>query len=207
MILYTDATTPFGRKCLVAALERAIVLEECFVSLADPGEFLEINPLNQIPALAAEADVCHFDSDVILQYLDTRHDGPSLIPATERFRHLTAIHLANGVIESTLLRIMETRRPAGEKSPGFIAHLEARIARGIDRMARDRTAPTSGPLSAEEITTAVALDYVDFRHPHDWRSTAPNLAAWHEAIAARPSFSLSRPTRDAPTHSPPRFAA
>ncbi len=65
MILYTDAATPFGRKCLVAALERDIVLEERFVALADPGDFLEINPLNQIPALVDEGTCC-FDSDVIL---------------------------------------------------------------------------------------------------------------------------------------------
>ena len=51
MILYTDATTPFGRKCIVATLERDIPLAERFIKLSEPGVFLEINPLNQIPAL------------------------------------------------------------------------------------------------------------------------------------------------------------
>ena len=70
MILYTDATTPFGRKCLVAALERNIALEERFVNLSDPQEFLFVNPLNQIPALSV-GQQNYFDSDVILQFLDT----------------------------------------------------------------------------------------------------------------------------------------
>ena len=48
MILYTDATTPFGRKCVIAALEHEIALEERFIKLSEPGDFLEVNPLNQI---------------------------------------------------------------------------------------------------------------------------------------------------------------
>jgi glutathione S-transferase len=34
----------------------------------------------------------------------------------------------------------------------------------------------------------VALQYVDFRYAHDWRSAVPNLARWHAGIAARKSF-------------------
>ena len=103
MILYTDATTPFGRKCVIAALEREIPLEERFIKLSEPGDFLEVNPLNQIPALFVERGKCYFDSDVILDYLDTLHEGSPLIPEPNRFECKTAIHLANGVIESTLL--------------------------------------------------------------------------------------------------------
>ena len=86
MILYTDATTPFGRKCLVAALERNIVLEEKFVKLSDPKGFLCVNPLNQIPALTT-CNEKYFDSDVILQFLDTLHKGPPLIPEENKFKH------------------------------------------------------------------------------------------------------------------------
>ena len=42
MILYTDATTPFGRKCVIAALEREIPLEERFIKLSEPGDFLRL---------------------------------------------------------------------------------------------------------------------------------------------------------------------
>ena len=67
MILYTDETTPFGRKCLVAALERNIVLEEIFVKLSDPKEFMLINPLNQIPALSVGQQK-YFDSEMWCQF-------------------------------------------------------------------------------------------------------------------------------------------
>ena len=45
----------------------------------------------------------------------------------------------------------------------------------------------------------VALQYVDFRYPHDWRSSAPKLKTWHAAIAARPSFTKTQP----PDFTPP----
>lgn len=197
MILHSDATTPFGRKCMVAALERGIALEERFVDLANPGDYLAVNPLNQIPALTTENGAHLFDSDVILQYLDTRHDGPPLIPDDDRFSAMTQIHLANGVIEATLLRIMEIRRKDGERSPGFISHLEARVGRGLAAM--EAAAPSAdGPLSAFGISAAAALEYVDFRYEHPWRKAAPKLADFLTAVAERPSMAATRPTRTAP---------
>lgn len=197
MILHSDATTPFGRKCMVAAMERGIPVEERFVDLADPGDYLTVNPLNQIPALTTDAGAHLYDSDVILQYLDTLHGGPPLIPQTDRFGELARIHLGNGVIESTLLRIMELRRPDGEKSQSFVAHLEARIARGLASL--ETLAPSGdGALTAFAITTAAALEYVDFRYSHDWRAGHPRLAAFHAAVADRPALAATRPTRTGP---------
>ena len=68
-------------------------------------------------------------------YLD---EGSPLIPALNRFECKTAIHLANGVIESTLLRTMELRRPECQQSKTYVAHLEARVMRGINTMEKKR---------------------------------------------------------------------
>lgn len=202
MILYTDASTPFGRKCLVAALERGIAMEERFIDLANPGKFAVTNPLIQIPALEIDGGDVYFDSDVIQQYLDTCHSGPALIPDEDRFGHLTRIHLANGVIESTLLRRMESVRPEGERSAKFMSHLEARISRGLNRLDKLRKPATDAPLTAEDITLLCALDYVDYRYPHDWRSGAKKLASWLEKAAERPSARVSLPGRTEAVNSP-----
>ena len=202
MILYTDASTPFGRKSLLAALERGIPIREEFVSLSDPGPFAEVNPLVQIPALKGADGEVYFDSDVIFQYLDTCHKGPPLIPADDMFARMTRIHLANGVIEATLYRRMETVRPAGEQSPSFITHLEARIARGLARLESHCGEAHDGPLDAEGITRLCALDYVDFRHPHDWRAAHPRLAAWHAQVSERGTAQVSKPGRTDPVAAP-----
>jgi len=196
MILYTDATTPFGRKCIIAALERDIPLEERFIKLSEPGAFLDINPLNQIPALFIQSGQYYFDSDVILEYLDTLHERSPLIPDLNKFECKTAIHLANGIIESTLLRTMELRRPEGQQSKTYVTHLEARVMRGIKTMEKKRETTIADCLNGEEITTAVALSYVDFRFSTEWRKSAPTLEEWFEKVSRRKSMELTTPTRE-----------
>ena len=44
-------------------------------------------------------------------------------------------------------------------------HLEARVMRGIDTMEKKREITMGDWLNGEEITTAVALSYVDFLSP------------------------------------------
>ena len=198
MILYTDATTPFGRKCIIGALERDIPLEERFIKLSEPGDFLNINPLNQIPALFIQPSQYYFDSDVILEYLDTLHERSPLIPDSNKFECKTAIHLANGIIESTLLRTMELRRPEGQQSKTYVTHLEARVMRGIKTMEKKRETTIVDCFNGEEISTAVALSYVDFRFSTEWRKIAPTLEEWFDKVSRRESMELTTPTRERP---------
>ena len=44
-----------------------------------------------------------------------------------------------------------------------------------------------------QITTAVACGYDEWRYGPDWRSAAPKLADWYDAIAARPSLKATAP--------------
>jgi glutathione S-transferase len=39
----------------------------------------------------------------------------------------------------------------------------------------------------------VALQYTDFRYPHDWRGRHPALARWVAGITSRPSFEQTLP--------------
>jgi hypothetical protein len=49
---FNDATSPFGRKIVVACLERSIPLQEEFVDIYAAGPIDRLNPLRQIPTLA-----------------------------------------------------------------------------------------------------------------------------------------------------------
>ncbi|GIR55005.1 MAG: hypothetical protein CM15mP62_24760 [Rhodospirillaceae bacterium] len=75
---------------------------------------------------------------------------------------------------------MELRRPECQQSKTYVAHLEARVMRGIDTMEKKREITIGDWLNGEEITTAVALSYVDFRFSTEWRKTAPTLETWFE---------------------------
>ena len=118
-------------------------------------------------------------------------------------RGIDAVEAAGNSEElSVLFRRMETVRPDGEKSPGFIAHLEARIARGLARLESHCGEPHGEPLDAEEITRLCALDYVDFRHPHGWRDNHPKLAAWLAGVSERGTAQVSKPGRTDPVAAP-----
>jgi glutathione S-transferase len=91
---------------------------------------------------------------------------------------------------------MELRRPESRQSPDVNKRREIKIARAIE-FAEEHTSSgaylATGRLTLADIALAVALEYIDFRYPHDWRSPNPRLAAWHEGIGARPAFVATRP--------------
>jgi hypothetical protein len=43
----------------------------------------------------------------------------------------------------------------------------------------------------------VALQYTDFRYPHEWRGRAPKIAQWHAGIVRRKSFRKTLPPEPA----------
>lgn len=198
MKIFNDATSPFGRKTVVAAMERAIAAEEVFVDLNSTA-LDRWNPLRQIPTLVLTNGTAIYDSDVIVQFLDRQHGGDPLIPADAAPAVLTRMSLANGLMEATLLRRVETLRPDGERSPAFIAKMEAKIGRVLEALSADLSALKSAakPLRADQITTAVALGYVDFRFNDEWHGKHPALRAWYADIAGRRSMVLTAPTRSA----------
>lgn len=200
MKLLSDATTPFGRKVLVAAIERAVVLDEVFVPLDGSGPLGDFNPLRQIPTLVLGDGRALYDSDVIIEYLDTCHQEERLIPESHRFDVLTRMALGSGLIEATLLRRIETVRIPQEQSPAFIAKMEQRILRVLAALDSQwaTLANASGVLRADQITVACALGYVDFRYGDTWHAKHAALSAWFADVAARPSMIATAPSRSTP---------
>jgi glutathione S-transferase len=197
MKLLNDATSPFGRKILVAAMEHSISLEEEFVDIGAAGPLDRVNPLRQIPALVTDENEPVYDSDVILQFLDRMHIGGRLFPEGD-WPVLTRTSLANGLIEATLQRIMELRRPAQEQSRTFIEKMEARISRVLHQLDGTADLLAGDLVRADQITTACALEYVDFRFRRDWRDQFPALAGWLATASRRSSMAGTAPTRTAP---------
>ncbi len=200
MKLYNDATSPFGRKTIVCAIERRIPVEEVFLDL-NKAEFLDKwNPLRQIPTLVTSDDIVVYDSDVIVQFLDKRHDHSSLIPEADAPGVLTRMSRANGLMEATLTRLIETRRAEGQRDTNVISKLEARIWRVIGSIEQDleQLTVTGDQLRAYQVTTAVAMGYVNFRFTEAWHEKHKALSRWYSGIASRRSMALTVPSRTTP---------
>jgi len=198
MKLYGSLTSPFVRKARVLIKEKNL---PCEFVVADPteagGAVRTRNPLWQVPVLDRDDGDALFDSPVIVEYLDGLA-APALLAASgeSRWRILRWQALADGILEAVVARFLETRRPIALQSSDQMSFQEGRVAAAL--------AFASSRLSGEpylvenrftlaDIALAVALEYIDFRYPHDWRTQHPRLAFWLAGISARQSFSETVP--------------
>ena len=201
MKLYHSPASPFVRKALVAAhetglAERIEIVTVALTPVASNAELDEENPLGKIPALILEDGTALFDSPVICEYLDTRHDGPRLFPAggPERWTALRRQALADGLLDAAILCRYETfLRPAERQWTDWVDGQRAKFRRALDAL--EGEADSFGDaVDIGTIAAGCAADYLDFRSLDDgWRDTRPRLAGWLDGFVERPSMQATRP--------------
>ena len=194
MQLITLPLSPFGRKAHIVALEKGLDPQVVAPpSAADPSVVAK-NPLAKIPVLALATGEAIYDSPVICEYLDAIGTGPALIPSGDaRWPVLRRTALADGIMDAAVASRQESIRPDGERSQAFIDQQRDLNLRAVAAAEADLASFGSGA-RLDAIALAVALTYLDIRHPGiAWRDGAPKLAAWHEEMERRPSFVATMP--------------
>ncbi|PTX00388.1 glutathione S-transferase [Pararhodobacter aggregans] len=202
MTLHQSPTSPYVRKVMVL-LHEAGALDSVRLSFAsgspvDPGSIpLGANPLGKIPALERDDGCTLYDSRVICRYLATTTpkaaalypEGPAL------WETLTLEATGDGILDAALLMRYETViRPAEGQSEAWVDGQWQKIARSLTALESRWMAHLQGPLTMGSIAVACALGYLDFRHDaRGWRNGHPQLAAWYEAFAKRPSMQATIP--------------
>ena len=206
MKLHGSPTSPYVRKARVLLAEKQAQYE--FIE-EDPwpadSPIPSRNPLGKVPALDTGDGNYLFESPLIVQYID-QTVGKPLEPKrkSEHFwKHQWWMALAQGILDAAVTRIVETRRPPEKQMQEKLEREEARIHRAI--AAAEKAHEGGKYLVGKRLTLAdlmmgVALQYVDFRFPHEWRKSAPKLAKWHRGITKRPSFQETLP----PGFTPPK---
>ncbi len=198
MKLYGHATSPYVRKVRIALREKNIRFEWIEESPHDAGNHIvALNPLGKVPVMEADDGQVFFDSALIIEYIDTL-TPERLIPGTtpERLRALLWNTLGMGLVDATAARLLEGRRPAPQKSQEFITRQEDKIARALawaDKADRGAAYLVGERFSIADLGLALALEYIDFRYPHDWRGKHPRLARWLAGISTRGSFAETVP--------------
>jgi glutathione S-transferase len=190
MKLFINRPSPYGRKVLVAAYEKNIVPRLEIVSVdpwSDPAELIAASPIGKVPALIMDDETVLADSTLIVSYFDEIGSGDTLF-GTDRFAVLGRVAIAQGLIDAAFATVIERRRPADKQWDGWIA----RQRRAIDRIVAAVTASRQFDLG--DVTLACGLSYLDFRLPDvTWRAARPDLAAWLDDVARRPSMQVSTP--------------
>ena len=193
MKLYGSETSPYVRKLRILIKEKHIPCEFIIEGPADAaGHVAALNPLGKVPVLLRDGGDVLFDSPVIAEYLDSLQGEP-LLPLTGEARWVTQRWhaLAQGIMDAVVARMLEGRKPAEKQTPEVIRKQEGKIDAALkyaDHNRHDATYLVDDRFSLADIAMGVAIEYVDLRYPHDWRTQYPRLALWQMGMARRTSF-------------------
>jgi len=136
MRLYMSLTSPYARKVRVALIEQnaADQVEEVVVDpFEPPPELLAANPLSKIPTLITDRGEALPDSNLILDYLQSRYAGLAPLPrGSQRWAMLRLRQLAEGVIDAAVATVVEKRRPESIVYAPYLDRQAAAIRRAIE---------------------------------------------------------------------------
>ncbi len=199
MRLYITEGSPYARIVRVVILEKG--LGNRVEIIAAPtrmanSPYYQINPSGRVPYLIREDGVGLEESALICAYLDHLQGNPVFDwPAGDagwEARRLDA--LARSLMDGLAVWSREITRPPDERSPTVLAHEAQRSLRMADLWESQIDHPLMcGALNPAQIALACALG-LEARNPDlKWRPGHPQLCAWFDCIAVRPSFVATAP--------------
>jgi len=198
MKLFASTTSPYARKVRIVLIEHKIPFEFVAESPADPNSHVAtLNPLGKVPLLQRDDGEILFNSPMIVEYLDGMVAEPLLPADREQRWQVQRWHaLGDGIADAVVAHMLEERRDESKRDQSYLDRQKLKIANGL-QFASDHLPVAEylfdGRLTLADIAMAVALDYIDFRYPHQWRETHPDLADWYRRISQRPSFMETLP--------------
>ena len=204
MTLHWSPRSPYVRKVVIAIAEMGLQDRVRTVRTVAGGttphlELMKINPVGKIPTLELPDGTAIYDSPVIIEYLDTLHDGPKLYPIAwpERLTALRRHALGQGMLDNALPLLGEGFRPPERQSEPHKALWRTKLIACMAALEDEAEALSSSRFSVGHLAIGVALAYLDFRFADlAWRDGHPELAAWHATFNARPAVQANMPVDD-----------
>ncbi len=204
MRLISATPSPYARKVRIALAEKGIPFElHTEVPWNDDTSLPQFNPLEKLPVLIPDGGEPLFQSSYILEWLERRHPEPPLLPEDDdgilAAKRLEVI--ADGVCDAVILVMFERMRPQGHVSEAWILRQRRKIDGGVAALAEavgSRRFAVGDRFGLADIAIGSVLGYLGVRFPEkDWRGAYPALAAYADALFARPSFVDSVPVAQA----------
>ena len=200
MKLIFSPASPFVRKVRVMVHEAGLLDRVADVAVTTTALAIDpvargANPLGKIPALVLDNGQAIFDSRVICRYLDDI-SCLGLYPADRLWEVLTLEALADGIMESAVLMVYETRlRIEEQRSAQWVEAQWGKIINALDALEANRFPAIDGALNFGQLALACALGYLDFRHDaFAWREGRPTLSSWYSEIQDRTSLKDTIPS-------------
>lgn len=195
MKLLFSPTSPYVRKCLVAAHElgldgRIALLPSNAHPVQRDRTIIVDNPLGKVPTFFTDDGQVLYDSRVICEYLNHAAGG-TLIPAPgpQRWETLTLQSLGDGILDAALLaRYEDVARPEPLRWPEWRAAQLDKVETSIAHL-EARPALLAGRVDLGAIAVGCALWYLDLRFADfGWRGRHSKVEQWYAQFGARPSM-------------------
>lgn len=195
MKLHWSPRSPFVRKVMIVAHETGLAnhierIRSVAVRTRVNPDIIEDSPVGRIPVMALEDGTVLTGSFAICDYLDSRHERRKMIPppGPARWRELELHGIADGMLDLLIVWRGEFMKPEEHRNEPLCGSCAARVRHCLTWLDRRAGGFDSEDYAIGQITTGIALDYLDFRFPDiDWRGTNPRLREWHKAFCERPS--------------------
>lgn len=200
MQLNTSLTSPYGRKCRMAAHVAGIANWVNVVDVDYKTEaYRQLNPLGKVPCLEREDGTVLIDSPVICAYLASLGDEAKVMlePGEARWQALCLEALADGITDAGVAIFMENKRSEDHRSQGWIDAQTGKINSGLDAI--EAVAAEFGDHTHIGIlAVAAAVSWLEFRSVIDGiRTGRPNLSTWLDRIAGEEFMTATAPPPDA----------
>ncbi|MGE8396125.1 MAG: glutathione S-transferase N-terminal domain-containing protein, partial [Comamonas sp.] len=169
MQLFLNASSPFARLARVVALEKGLAdqlqLVWCDPWNNDPALLAE-HPQARIPVLVTDDGQAISESLLIAQYLDHIGHGKSLVPAAQMSAILARTSVAYGLMEAAF-NVVIARKYEGQAADSSMMGQRrlAAMGRALAQLEKSVSTPMDAQITLDQIATAVALAYVQFRLP------------------------------------------
>ncbi len=195
MKLFVTLTSPYARLARVVIIEKGLQARVSVVPIQTrrpDSPLYAINPSGRVPTLVTDDGTVYEESSLICSYLDHLDGAPIFtLPADDsRWAVLRLEAKVRSMLDGTAVWGRELYRPVAERSPGIIAHENARAMRMIASLEADVAAGLfEGPLSMAQLLLACALHKREERLPDfQWRPGHDALSAWIDDFSRRPSL-------------------
>jgi glutathione S-transferase len=198
--------SPFGRKVAIALLEKGISYTTQYdVPWGDQTCTPNFNPLEQLPILIDDQGETVYDSNYILEWLETRFPTPPLLPcdAEPRLAAKKRQMLGERLMEIAQSLIFELHRP--DPSTAWIERQTRKLVGGfpeLERLHADRRPAVDGGIDLGDIAVGTTLLLFEFAVAAGlspridalvWRGRYSGLTRFLETLEVRPSFAATAP--------------
>lgn len=200
MKLIGSLTSPFVRKIRIALMEKNIPFDLIIDLPMDPHTRVpDFNPLGKIPVLIGDDKSIWYESDLIIEYIETLHADLPLMPQDRRaaLPVRRSLMLADGTTDAGVLIFLEKRRNADKQDPAWIDWQRGKVERGLAALENallNKTFLHDDAFGVADIAVGCLLQWLEFRLPEvDWLEKYPSLAALNTRLSARSSFMRTIP--------------